>query len=211
MLSLPQKDLVVLVPDRNIEFTIKGLFSRNNSFGIRSFIYDIFAHPSHDSGCFGDCHSFLRPFINSYSHAMVIFDREGCGRESLLTREEIEVEVEQRLQQNGWGDRAVVIVIDPELENWVWSDSPHVDSVLGWENQNPNLRIWLKERGWWNDADIKPSRPKEALEDALHKVRKPRSSSIYLQLAEKVSFARCSDDSFIKLRTRLQEWFMKTK
>lgn len=202
----PQKDLVVLVPDRNIEYTIKGLFSRHNSFSVRSFTYDVFAHPNHDSGCYGDSHSFLRPFIKSYSNAVVVFDKEGCGKEH-LSREEIENEVEDCLRQNGWDNRAVAIVIDPELENLVWGDSPNVDSVLGWENKHPNLRSWLRDQGWWNDTDIKLIRPKEALEDALRHVKKPRSSSIYLQLAERVSFARCSDRAFIKLKNCLQEWF----
>jgi hypothetical protein len=111
------------------------------------------------------------------------------------------------LSQNGWGQRTSAIVIDPELEIWVWSDSPHVDEVLGWSGRQPDLRTWLTQRGSITDRNGKPNLPKEATEAALKEVRKPRSSSIYQQLAEKVSLGRCVDPAFIKLKNTLQSWF----
>ena len=53
--------------------------------------------------------------------------------------ENLETEAEQRLSSSGWDDRAVAIVLDPELEIWVWSDSPEVDDVLGWRGRIPRL------------------------------------------------------------------------
>ena len=53
----------------------------------------------------------------------------------------------------------------------------------------------------------KPSRPKEATEEALKEARIPRSSSIYQQLGEKVSLVRCVDPAFNKLKTTLKNWF----
>jgi hypothetical protein len=57
--------------------------------------------------------------------------------------------------------------------------------------------------------EIKPQRPKEALERALQEVRKPRSSAIYRQLASTVSLEGCTDPSFRRLKTTLQTWFPK--
>jgi hypothetical protein len=54
---------------------------------------------------------------------------------------------------------------------------------------------------------IKPALPKEALRVALRTVRKAFSSSLYQQIASKVSFERCVDDSFLKLKYILQQWF----
>jgi hypothetical protein len=136
----------------------------------------------------------------------VIFDREGCGNER-ESREKLEVEVEDRLRQNGWNDRARAVVIDPELESWVWSDSPEVEAALGWRGRSPELRSWLIGSGFLHEGATKPERPKEAVEAALRVVRKPRSSAIYQELAGSVSLRRCSDAAFAKLRLTLQEWF----
>jgi hypothetical protein len=97
--------------------------------------------------------------------------------------------------------------LDPELEVWVWSDSPEVDQVLGWHLANPDLRTWLRGKQYLEPTDIKPERPKEALEAALRQVRRARSSAIFRSLAEKVSVERCSDAAFGKLKATLTNWF----
>lgn len=102
------------------------------------------------------------------------------------------------------------IVIDPELEAWVWSDSPEVDRIIGWSARQSSVRAWLREQGFAFKQNGKPDRPKEALEKALRIVKKQRSSALYGQIAEKVSLSRCTDRSFVKLRQTLQEWFPKS-
>jgi len=114
---------------------------------------------------------------------------------------------EERLGQVGWQGRSAAIVIDPELEAWVWSDSPHVESALGWGGRRPDLKTWLREEGHLLEGESKPGRPKEVVEKALWTARKPRSSSIYQRLAERVSFQRCEDAAFRKLLRLLREWF----
>jgi hypothetical protein len=135
-----------------------------------------------------------------------MFDREGCGNER-LSGVDLEAEVEGRLQVNGWGYRAKAVVIDPELESWVWSDSPEVEKTLGWTGRTPVLRSWLNENGFLEAGVAKPARPKEALEAILRVVRKPRSSAIYQELARSVSLKRCVDAAFARLRATLQGWF----
>jgi hypothetical protein len=149
---------------------------------------------------------FLRPFVNQYSKALIMLDHEGCGQEQ-KERTELEKSIEAQLANSGWKDRSAAIVINPELENWVWSDSPHVDTVLGWHGKQPDLRSWLITHGFFNDNQIKPVPPKKAMEAALKKVQKARSSALFLQLAQKVSFDRCTDPAFIKLKTVLATWF----
>lgn len=203
-----QKDLVVLVADKKIEFTVRGLLTREKALNIRELTVSFYAHPEHDPGCLLRSHDFLRPFVNQYAHALVLLDYEGSGQEE-KTREELEANIEKELSITGWGDRAAAIVIDPELEMWIWSDSSHVDDVLGWKGRNPPLKVWLEESGYLNERQIKPDRPKEAMEKALMLVRKPLSASLYSQLAERVGIERCIDASFVKLKETLQRWFPK--
>jgi len=200
------KDLVVLVADKNMEFAIKGLLKRHSALGVKAVDFDLYAHPEKDPGCLLRAEAFLRPFNLSHKFALVIFDREGCGRES-DTREQLETRVEERLKGSGWNGRSACIVIDPELEMWVWGDSPHVPVALGWKNQETALRDWLRARELWAADDPKPHRPKEAVESVLRFVRKPRSSAMYGELAENVSTDRCTDGAFGKLKGVLQAWF----
>ena len=74
-----------------------------------------------------------------------MFDHEGSGQED-KTAVEVTSDLKTRLEQNGWKDRAEIILLEPELEAWVWSVSPHVDEVLGWKNRTPTLREWLIQK-----------------------------------------------------------------
>lgn len=199
-------DLVVLTADKDMEFFLKGVLNRPESLGIKLLSFEIYRHPQKDPGCFLTGHDFLRPFINRYEHALVILDREGCGKE-ILDRAKLEDEVEGRLSSSGWGERSAAIVIDPELENWLWSSSPEVDTVLGWKGKSPKLCTWLSDKGFLSGEAVKPRPPKQALQEALRYVRKPWSSSLFHQIAKKVSLQRCSDPAFFKLKEKLRQWF----
>jgi len=201
-----QRDVIFLVADRHMEAVLEGLLGRPQSLSIRAITYVIRTHPEKDPGCYLTAHDFLRPFSRRYRHSLVMFDREGCGSDA-GSRETLEKELEGRLARNGWPERARAIVIDPELEAWVWSDSPQVDRMLGWADVAPDLRQWLTQQGLLQETHIKPVRPKEAMQAALRNVRKPHSSAIFRQLAENVSLRRCSDPAFQKLKTTLQSWF----
>jgi hypothetical protein len=205
----PPKDFVVLTADKNAQFAVRGILSRYRSLGIRRVDPDYLLHPGKDPGVLHSAHEFLRTFAKLYTYALVLMDREGSGQEAVL-RADMEARIEEALGKSGWNDRATAIVIDPELDIWAWSDSPHVDHELGWSKRQPDLRTWLTEQGLLKTGAVKPDRPKEALEAALREVRKPRSSALYQALAEKVSLERCTDLAFEKLKTALQRWFSAT-
>lgn len=200
------RDLVVLVADKNAEAALNGAFGRPEALAIRRITWRIFVHPERDPGCFLRSHTVLSAQRSRFAHALVLFDHQGCGREG-LGQMELERDVEGRLRDSGWGDRAAAVCLDPELECWVWSDSPGVDVALGWASRQPDLRSWLAARGLWEAGKPKPADPKKAVEAALYEVRKPRSSAIYRQLAERVSLQRCSDPAFQRLCQVLRTWF----
>lgn len=203
------KDLVILVADKQMEFTLKGLLNRHHSLGIRRITCDIYRHPNSDPGCRTDAHNFLRQFHSIYQYALVLFDWDGCGENS-LTKEELAQELVLRLESNGWSRRANCIIIDPELEIWIWSESPEINRCLGWERTDITVQNWLREENHWNASSLKPEDPKHALERVLENVNLPRSASLYEELASRVSFQRCTDPSFLLLKETLKLWFEHT-
>jgi len=196
-----KKDLVVLVADKNMEAAIQALLQRPQALGIRPISADVFVHVHHDPGVLNEAHKFLAPFAKQYAYALVMFDRQGCGSEE--PAEDLGEKVQSRLNDAGWIERSAVVVLDPELEIWVWSDSPHVPEALG-VSSDDLVSLLRKHRP---EGQVKPNHPKEAMEEALLRSRTPRSSSIYSWLAQRVSLSRCTDQAFVQLRACLQQWF----
>ncbi len=207
MTTGPALDLVVLVPGADERETLDELLARRpSSLGIREVCYQLLKHTQRDPGCFQTGPQILQPYQHLAAHALVVFDHEGSGQENRSISDVTE-DLKRRLRLSGWGQRAEVVVIKPELEVWVWSDSPEVDRVLGWGGSSPRLRPWLAEQGAWPEGAVKPPRPKESLERALRQVRIRRSAAIYRDLAARVGLVRCRDASFLRLKRILQAWF----
>ncbi|MCU0692508.1 MAG: hypothetical protein MUF54_14000 [Polyangiaceae bacterium] len=198
-------DLFVLVADRDIEAAVLGVLSQPKKLGVRVVSAKTVLHQHHDPGCLRDGVAFMRERRSSFGHALVVFDHDGCGRES-DTREQIESDMERELGASGWGDDAAAIVISPEIETWVWSDSPQVDEELGWAGRTPALRTWLRQRGF-EMRGPKPLCPREALHAALREARRQPSPVRFQRMAERVSLRRCIDPAFQKLERVLRAWF----
>ncbi len=201
-----RKDLVVLVADKDMEQALKGLLVRPEALNIRAIRADIFVHPQHDPACAQHGVAFLSRFAEQYHYGLLMFDHEGSGREPIPIQE-LQAKLNHKFQDSPWTDRARVIILSPELETWVWADSPHVDDVIGWKGKTPTLRQWLIAQGWLQQGQAKPDRPKEAFEAALRETRTPRSSSLYQQIANSVSLRRCQDTSFLEFQNILRNWF----
>jgi hypothetical protein len=201
-------DLVVLVADADAEWTLRTLLSeRTQALGIHAISSLVIRDPGRDPGVFLRCHDLLRPYVYQATYALVLLDREGSGREGRFTALEMEIDLEKRLQQNGWineqgRSRSAAIVLDPELEVWVWSASPHVPGALGLDDVG--LRSILDRLPLLPNG--KPRRPKEAMLAALRSGKKPHSPGIFIELARNVSL-QAHEPAFDKLCATLLNWF----
>jgi len=212
---MSKRDLFVVVADLDAENAIKTLLcERQPALGVQLQFNpdrppqgDLLRYSGRDSGCFKDAVDLLRAPQRSHRHAMLIFDRDGCGAED-RPRGEIEGELEAELHANGWAvDDVSVIVIEPELEAWVWASSPRVADALGWQGDRQQLQPFLETAGLWSDAAPKPSDPKEAMRTALKKKQKPLGARLFADLASRVGLGQCQDPAFQKFRDTLRQWF----
>ena len=204
----PVKDLIVLTADKQMQRTVETLLNhRRKSLEIADISLDVRRHPKKDPGCRTAAGGILTPLRNEYRKAMVMFDFQGCGERN-RTASELEVDLEQEFENAGWGrDRVAFVVIEPELEAWVFGSSfAQLRRAVRWTQSQP-IEEWLETRNYLSSDNSKPADPKAAIESVLAVQKKPLSSSLFVDLAEQVSLARCQDRAFQKFRTVLQGWF----
>jgi len=203
---MPSRPLVVVAADNSIKAVVEALLRRSHALGICdiSKAAKIDVHPNFDSATFRGAHELLRDQSSVFDHALVICDREGAG--VTLSREQMELDIECRLAQSGWGNRAAAVVIDPELDMWVWQRNPHVATAINWKEGIEDLYRWLQSEGYLT-VGSKPANPKKALNAALYRARVPKSAAVFDQLASRVSFQSCTDPAFLKLVQTLRRWF----
>lgn len=202
-----KKDLFVLTADLDAYKTIESLLNnRVNSIHIRTISHEVKKYSKKDPGCYRESHEFLRTFQKEFNHALVVFDHEGSGVEDQAP-EALERKVEDNLYTTGWNPNNVAcIVIQPELESWVWQDSIHVANVMGWSNYT-ELQKWLNESQGFEWENSKPLRPKEAMRSALEEKLRSQSSAYFASLASDVTLTHCRDRAFNKLMNTLKKWF----
>jgi len=199
------RDLVCLAADKNMQAAVKGILARPQALGIRPISFEAIVHPRRDSGCYGESTELLLGYRRDTAHAIVLLDHQWAGAPS--TAAEAENDIERRLAASSMEGWARAVVIDPELEVWLFAEGPHLEAALGWTGREPGLRSVLDSTGLWPRTVVKPADPKRAVEWALRQVGKPRSSSIYREVASRTSLTRCVDLSFLRLKGILRGWF----
>jgi hypothetical protein len=207
-------DLLFLVADKNMAEAVGGLLERDQihlAIGCSPFLFDArrdikVAAGQNDPGLYVRANELLRPLAREYRHAVVIVDEEWDGSPG---EEEIARQLSGHLVDAGWSEEtSLPLVVRPEADVWLWSDSPHSATALGWPSWT-ELRPALERQGLLAADKKKPERPKEAAEWALRNgVRKaPRSAALYRQVSSRVSVHRCEDTALTRLMEVLRTWF----
>ena len=205
------RDCVFLLADKNMEGAFTGFFMRDGfhlSLGIQHFTFDrtmdILVASGNDPDIYTRAHELLRSYRRTHRFAVVVLDNAWEGSPGV---EMIQNTVQENMISSGWHRRRFeVVVIDPELEAWIWQDSQHVASAFRF-TQRSSLRQWLGEQGLWNADAAKPADPKRAVEVTLRTSRLPRSSAIYRQITSRISVQGCTDSAFHRLSDALRRWF----
>jgi hypothetical protein len=198
------KDLILLVADKNAQFALRGALNRPKALGIRPITFDSDVHSGRDGGARKTGPELLALRRHQFRRALLALDFEGSGTEC-TDAVALEAQLDHRLR-SAWGERAKAIVIEPELDAWVWGSDNVVAGVIEWP-AGTGIRDWLRQEGFDFMSHDKPRRPKEAFEALLAKLKMPRSSALYEEIAASISLRNCHDPAFIRLREVLRGWF----
>lgn len=203
------RELIILVADGTMRAVFAAFFERqfHHSLGCAAFGFkpglDLFNNPlEKDGGVHLRCHEILRPYLNSHRRALVVLDQQFGGERPA---EDVRVEIEERLNANGWQGRSAAIVIDPELEVLLWQDNANVERAL--RHQGGSLRRLLADDGRWPEGVPKPPAPKELIQGLIRTNRAGAPVAVYAQIAGAVSTAGCVDPAFNRMRDALRAWF----
>ena len=199
------KDLVILVADKNMQFALRGALTRPQALGIRPVTHDFRPHMGRDGGARTTGVEVLALERRRFAHALLVFDREGCGAEPGQTAEDLERVLDLQLEAY-WGGHAKAVVIAPEVDVWLWGADANLREALRWP-LNGKVRDWLQAKGFPFDAHGKPEQPKQAIEALVRFCQLPRSSALYERITARISLRRCGDPAFLRLRAALQAWF----
>jgi hypothetical protein len=198
------KDLGILVADLSMEKVLEAALFRHKALGIRPITFDIKVHPQRDGGIRTTGSQLLSLQSRQYMYGLLVLDFEGSGShqtDALSLENELDVRLNLLWQSN-----AKAIVIEPELDVWMWGADNVLQQILGWPS-GVSLRDWLRTKEISFLPNGKPERPKEAIEKIMFELKKPRSSALYYKIASKISFRRCTDSAFLRLRNTLVKWF----
>ena len=142
------KDLVCVVADKQIKATIEGLLQRPRALGIRDVEAEVLLHPNHDPGCYDRPTDILHGYRQDAEHALIVLDYAWAGVPA-ESGPALEALIDEKLREADMADWAVPLVVEPELETWVFSTSPHVSTVLGWKSPS-SIRKTLEEQNLWS-------------------------------------------------------------
>lgn len=207
------RDCMFYVADLSMAEAFKGFLLREKfhlSLGCGAFEFDPLqdiarAKGKNDGGLWRHAGILLRGYLHTHHRLVVCLDRDFGGSPGQV---QIRMDITEQLLVAGWQQKNfIVLVIDPELEQWIWQDSVHIEQALKHKSP-PSLREALAASNQWPLGQDKPNNPKETLESLVDKnLRGDRSSSLYAKITSKVSPAHCSDPEFHALRRQLQVWF----
>jgi hypothetical protein len=158
-----------------------------------------------DGGIHRRAHDLLRRYLPSHHNVIVMLDKNFGGQlPAAIVREQIL----NNLLHNGWSAECFeVVVIDPELEVWLWQrGNAHVARVFRY-NGSVSLEAFLEAEGFWSAAALKPPRPKEAARLLLQRYRGGAPMVVYARIIENISVSGCQDPAFNLLAAALRRWF----
>lgn len=166
-----------------------------------------------DQAVWKSAHAYLAPFRDAYERAVIVLDEHFDPSPGA---EQLRGDIAASMIASGWTkDRFEVIVVEPMLEAWLWTDSDHVAAAFGMDNYT-SLRARLIQENLWETGQPKPraTELKRACSRACALGGSKSSRATFANVFRVVSsraLNRCIEPGFNLLREALRTWFPKPK
>lgn len=239
------KPLLIFAADSECAATLRGFFERPRFHaslrcgpielnGVNfNPEQDIRIHPAHDPGVWTDPHTVLQAERNNFQYALIILDAAWVGAPPAA---QIVSDIEGLVRTRAYWERPrfEVILIQPELEAWIWQRNPHVAEAFEFSGSDAELWRFLEAQALrldndrkkhrfipadplarlppaWPQVAPKPENPKGLVEALSHHCRSGPASGIFNEISSTISVRGCQDLAFLRLRDALRRWFPRRR
>jgi hypothetical protein len=210
-------DVIFHLADEHMEKGLKAFFSRDDwhfALGCHRFEVDprsendLYRVPGHtDPGIWKHAGENLRPFRDQYRYAVIILDADF---DPYPGAEVLRADISADMIKAGWApERFAVIVIEPELEAWLWAPNQNVATAFGHDSFD-QLRGRLERENLWTPGQPKPNDLKRARDRAARLGGKKTGGPIFKGVFSEISNRACNhcvEPGFVAMRAALQGWF----
>jgi len=212
-------DVVFHLADKSMEAGLRAFFRRSNWHTVLECARfeidpksddDIFRVPRYkDGGVWKYAATNLGNHIGRFEHAVVILDEHFDPWPGAA---QIRTDIEQNMLAAGWTrERFEVIVIQPMMESWLWTDDASVGAAFGIANFSALRNQWI-EHGLWTFGEWKPKpeRMKEVTARAMDAGWRMMNDSLFTTAFSEIhkeAVDQCIEPGFTQLRQTLQTWF----
>lgn len=211
------RDIIFHLADAHMEAGFRAFFARDNwhhVLGCSRFEIDPESERDinrrggyTDGGIWKHAHSNILPFKDDYRYAVIVLDADFEPHPGVET---LRADITKNMLGAGWAEGSFcVVVIDKELEAWLWAPNVNVAKAFG-HNDFEQMREALAQRNLWDAGAPKPNDLKAARNLAARLGGKRTGGPIFRGVFEGISKRACDlcqENGFITMRTALQTWF----
>ena len=207
-----KKHLIIRVADADMERFLNAILNKPEALGIRPIQFDIERNTDArgDSGMRANGAELTRMDKDDYQKVVLMWDYQGCGHEHKKSAQTVAKETQDQLDRISWQANSAVIIVEPELERWLWyceqAIAEHLHKTVAelqqWGETYANQRNMSL-------ADLIEQDPKGLFEyivcTHLRRTRTPRN---YEQIGKRASIKSLQEsESFRQFAETLQNWF----
>lgn len=205
------KDLLFYVADADAMAFMQAILEKPRALGIRQIQVDFERHPQRDAGMVQSGAELVRMKKGFYQKALLMWDHHGSGRDRSHRPELVQHQIQSKLDTFTWQNNSAVIILVPELEEWIWYCE---SAILGhYGMTHAQLGQWMddgvKKLGGTTADGVKVGHPKELFEYVvryrLHRTISPRD---FHEIAKRASIPKLMQcHSFFSIVEKLRVWF----
>ena len=215
------RDIIFHLADDHMETGMRAFFQRDDwqhALGCHRFDIDadspvdLFRVAGHtDPGLWKHAHENLAAFRDKYRHAVIVLDADF---DPYPGADVLHQDITRAMIAADWEEgQFAVVVIQPELEAWLWAANVNVAIAFGHQDFTA-LRNTLEAEGLWTPGEPKPNDLKRARDRAAKLGGKKTGGPIFKGVFGSISskaLNQCVEPGFKTLQEAVQRWFPKQK